>query len=325
MPRSAITIAIVAILLAGFGVSEVHGDANGIGLEPRDGEAESIVEVRGGQWVPGSSINISTAYAEARDFPPESGFVGPIATAVADQDGRWSVELTVGEGLEIPADRPGYVFYRADSPDRPSYLMNITRFAVTANGIRPESSGQITVNISTTDNSHDENNPLLTMFAWRPAGQGPFYSPYGVIPVPFDVELEGLANADWEITVLAPPGYEVLGRDMPLETVQGVFCRFTECVGQAAEELQVIRVTVADAGLFEANFVVEKVEEEDVADSAPVESTQPQSGGTTASDTAGIMGVSWPWIVGPTTALLLLLLLVIGYRLLPNIGTGLRS
>ncbi len=334
MRRLILLVSLVALFWIVMGSPSVQGDVFGIGVVPDHGEAGSTVELFGNNWVPDSQVSISTAFSPRRQFPPDSEFLGPIATTTADQDGDWSIEVAVGEGVEVPEDQPGYVFYQAESPDRPSYLINITIFAVVANGVRPESSGEIAVSISMADERPNENDTtLLTRFGWRPADQGPFHTPYGAVPVPFDVTLKGMADADWEITVLEPVGYRLKDGDEPLEVVHAVFCVYSVCPGQRAQDLLVRRVTVVDAGRFEAIFELEAIEEQPVAASEeqPVAAigsaggTDRAGGGPTADGAAGIMGIGWPWIAGPTAGMFLILLLAFGYKLMPNVRPGLRS
>ncbi|MCH8066277.1 MAG: hypothetical protein IIC90_10720 [Chloroflexi bacterium] len=343
MHRLILLVSLVALFWIVTGSPSVQGDVFGIGVVPDHGEAGSTVELFGNNWVPDSQVSISTAFSPRRQFTHDLVFLGPIATTTADQDGRWSIEVAVGDGVEVPEDQPGYVFYQAESADPPPYsLINITIFAVVANGVRPESSGEIAVSISMADERPNENDTtLLTRFGWRPANQGPFHTPYGAVPVPFDVTLKGMADADWEITVLEPVGYRLKDGDEPLEVVHAVFCVHSVCPGQRAQDLLVRRVTVVDAGRFEAIFELEAIEEQPVAatEEQPVAASEEQpvaaigsaggtdraGGGPTADGAAGIMGIGWPWIAGPTAGMFLILLLAFGYKLMPNVRPGLRS
>ena len=302
-----LAVFIVLALLAPPG-RDAAAKGGAVAILPDSGELGTQVELWSTDWIRNAEVRLYAAFSSSLHdgYTGSAQYVGPVATVRSNDDGDWEAQLSTDAlaGLLVP-NEPGFLYFRADSDDLPSYLenANTTHFVVEWEDQRPEGSGEILVSISSTEEPFDENSPLLVWFGWRQAGRGSFQSPYAVVPVPFTVTLDGKADGEWEVTVLAPDGYEVVGNDGPLDTVRAAYCGYKLC---ATQDLSIRRVTVMNAGKVEARFILQPIEEGDVAAGGSAASTHQEGGGATANDTAGLIVAA---------SVLLTLLIAGGYML----------
>lgn len=253
--------AIIAVVLVGFacaGLSGGHTQAKGgaVGVEPDSGELGTAIELWSTDWVPDSDVRLYAAFSTNQDdgYSGPAQFVGPIATVRSDENGDWRAALSTDEIPNLPPPtEPGYLFFRADSDGLPLYLENgnVTDFVVEQDGRRPAGSGEIRLSISLASGA----SVPAAVFGWRRAGSPWFFSPYSVIPVPFDVTLPSLGDGDWEIVAMTGAGSEPIGEGT-YDLGTASLCFNPSCASDTpiVDVHRARRVTISDAQVVDVEL-----------------------------------------------------------------------
>ena len=94
-------------------------------------------------------------------------------------------------------------------------------------------------------------------FGWRRADAPWFFSPYGVIPVPFETTIGSLNDGEWEIVAMTRAGSEPIGEGT-YDLGEASLC-FNPSCAEGTPIVQVhsaLRVTIENAQIVEANVVL---------------------------------------------------------------------
>lgn len=228
------TVALVfAAALFAFASHGPSANANGsvVGVSPDVGVLGTPVELRSTDWLESTEVDVYAAFATSRDKrPPPEAYTGPVATAMADSEGDWQLNIIVDErlGVSIPPE-PGFLFFRAESDDLPLYLAdaNVGDFAIVHDGRRPKGAGEIRLTISLAPGN--DSNGLIIFVGRRPAGEGPIRNRAPGRPFPFNTTFGRLSDGVWEVAAFGTGGLVPVGGDGPLEVVEAPVCDYSEC------------------------------------------------------------------------------------------------
>jgi hypothetical protein len=270
-------------------------------VSPHVGEQGTTVVISSTVWKPGAPVKIYAAFVRSLDErPPDEDFAGPLASAVADSEGTWRVELQVRSSdiLNIP-NTPGFVLFRAVSLGAPAYLTDnqLAIFAVTSNGERPNGAGEIRLTVTLAPTAPRDR--ILVSWAWRRADSGPFFvigAPEGT-EFPFTTSIEGLPDGDWQVTALGNFDLVPVGEG-PIEVVQAPLCTNPDCTGAPTTSYAVRTVSVWDGGVTDVRLILG-----DREDDAALPPTTGQ--GYTKADPAGSLLVIVGALIGAGTVFLL--------------------
>ena len=228
-----------------------------VGISPDSGELGTVVEVWSESWPPDTEVRLYAAFttSAAERYPGPSEYVGPIRIVRSDADGVWQTQLATDDipGLAPPGE-PGFLFFRADSDDLPAFLEgNATDFVVEHQGLRPPGSGEIRLSIALASGG----SVPAGVFGWRRADAPWFFSPYGVIPVPFETTISSLADGEWEIVAMTRAGSEPIGEGT-YDLGGASLCFNPSCAGGTpiVQVHSAFRVTIENAQIVEANVVL---------------------------------------------------------------------
>ena len=173
----------------------------------------------------------------------------------SDSAGVWQTQLATDDipGLAPPGE-PGFLFFRADSDDLPAFLEgNAIDFVVEHEGLRPAGSGEIRLSIALASGDSVES----AVFGWRHAGAPWFFSPYGMVPYPFETTITRLKDGEWEIVAMTSGGSEPIG-EATYDLGEASLC-FNPSCAEGTPIVQVhsaFRVTIENAQIVEANVVL---------------------------------------------------------------------
>jgi len=300
----AVLIALEVIALASsYSRSAVEAKGAAVGIEPASGEAGTPLELFSEDWLPGTEVRIFSAFAISMDsgYDGAVDFTGPLATIRSDSDGDWSISLQADiDGSERQAQTPGFLFFRAESDNLPTYLENAitSYFVLTVDGRRPQGAGEINISLTNGQGA----SAMYGFFGWREAGEPFFFSPYSIVPVPFDTTIAGLADGDWEITAIGADAVEPAGENV-FDISTTLLCLNPSCAAgtPAFEVHRAVRVTIRDGSVVAANvkFAPLAYEDSNGADEGAAAQSSASPGGDVSSGKIGL-------IVGATVVLTLL-------------------
>ncbi|MEX0785149.1 MAG: hypothetical protein WD939_00790 [Dehalococcoidia bacterium] len=226
-----------------------------LGVEPDSGELGTQVELWSTDWEPNVEVRLYAAFATSIEssYPARSGLIGPFATVTSDVEGVWRTEVEIGSLAALERrDQPGYVVFRAESDGSPDELNEAsTHFVLEHQGRRPAGSGEIRLSISLASGA----SVPAAVFGWRKAGEPWFFSPYSVIPIPFDVTIPSLSDGDWEIVALTGAGSEPIG-DATYDLGTAALCFNPSCASDTpqVEVHRARRVTISDAEVVDVDL-----------------------------------------------------------------------
>ena len=255
----ALVLVAVFIVLASLAPLGRDAAAKGapVGISPDSGELGTVVQVWSESWPPDTEVRLYAAFttSAAERYPGPSEYFGPIRTVRSDSDGVWQTQLATDDipGLAPPGE-PGFLFFRADSDDLPAFLEgNAIDFVVEHEGLRPAGSGEIRLSIALASGDSVES----AVFGWRHAGAPWFFSPYGMVPYPFETTITRLKDGEWEIVAMTSGGSEPIG-EATYDLGEASLC-FNPSCAEGTPIVQVhsaFRVTIENAQIVEANVVL---------------------------------------------------------------------
>lgn len=222
MKRLLAALAVGLVVLAAAPSGRALAKGGGLAITPDAGPAGTEVQLGSDFWQPDETVQIFVASSPTINAEPPS-FAGPIAAAVSDASGRWSVRVKVEDAAGFVLPRvPAFVVYKAVSPAAASGqpvgpTEALADFALVVNGHRPNGAGGVRLTI--------EGPAATAWLDWQPAESDTFYishvGPFG--PPLRDYVTNHLADGDWDIVVpsalvpIAATGGNVI-------TVQATLC-----------------------------------------------------------------------------------------------------
>ncbi len=266
----AMVTALVGVLALGASTEIAQAKGAPVGISPDSGELGTVVEVWSESWPPETEVRLYAAFttSAAERYPGPSEYVGPIRTVRSDADGVWETQLATDDipGLPPPGE-PGFLFFRADSDDLPTFLEgNATDFVVEHEGLRPAGSGEIRLSLGLASGGLLQTG----VFGWRQADAPWFFSPYGVIPFPFETTIGSLADGEWEIVAMTRAGSEPIGEGT-YDLGEASLCFNPSCAAGTpiVQVHSAFRVTVENAQIVEANIVLGTLRSDELPQQEP--------------------------------------------------------
>ena len=264
--RSLLAFAVGLAVLGTVAALAVGQQADGKGqavlVEPAIGDVGTTVELSSKDWPANTPVEILAGFSldQSAVYSGKFEFVGRVGESRSDEDGEWSIEVALGDidGLSLGED-PGFVFFKATSDNLPGYieLANVTDFALEVDGQRPSGSGEINTRVSVAAGAARQEPHGFV--GWRRAGQGEFRIWRGILPFPYEVTFDRLADGEWEIAIVPPNGFSVVD-DGEIEIVEAKLCSAPGCEVKR-KPIVIKKVQITNASVESVFFTVREDDE----------------------------------------------------------------
>ena len=290
---SRLLILVFAILVsAALPSQDIQAKGSGISFTPDSGAVGTTIELSSGGWPANTEVRLFAAFSNtfsgATSFPPPSAYAGPIVVTTSDASGKWSASWSLEGGSDVGfADQPGFVYFRAKSDQPPYSAAAPITFIYSADGRRPDRSGEIHLSISVVDGMP----PQLGIWGWRRAGALDFIASSELMPLPIETTIRNLSDGEYEIVAVSSDGLEAIGPGV-VDIGEKVICRGAGCrVGGRILRVHVAQtVSIRDAQVVDVPLVLGRPAAQTIIDNEHSSGVQSApTVGRGAEQTAGLI------------------------------------